>query len=429
VRLFFCESETSHFHFHYDQINYSRSALGDLSVAFQGDAIGFCYQDGRTEIINENAHVLVGNAPGTPLDIQKVAVCLEYLYSILGQGPCSLECVKNRKVIDVTVGRGKWAAISADGHPKVGIDIPAADENIPALCLRALLALEFVQTNNWPAWVLPPFASRVAVVQVPDLIVPNAYAWFGQCSSCEQTLAYDAEWNPVAGSRSLQIHANKPLRPNMPAAVFVKFDDATMRDDSIKLSLTGRTPDGNTINIPVTMAPSHDHVYYYGFFSPVNTWSRNYGLQLKIVGTRSFQKNDILSGLLPGQIDGNPGTLATPDPSSGLALVFSNYEPGADKAHHIEIGNPALYAPIVLLPPDKLEGTAGNNSFSRLRKSHPGGNAAASNGADPQELEWSSGMRRLLESVGLQRQSREVNPLYYSRQIDDVDDADDEHEP
>ena len=59
--------------------------------------------------------------------------------------------------------------------------------------------------------------------------------------------------------------------------------------------------------------------------------------------------------------------------------------------------------------------------------------AAASDGADPEELERyarvASGMRRLLESVGIQRQSREVNPLDYSRQIDDVDDADEEHEP
>ncbi len=267
---------------------------------------------------------------------------------------------------EVTIGKGLSASVSTNGTPKIGIDAPATDQDIPGICLKALVSLEFVQTRNWPDWIFPPFISQAAVVQAPSQIVPDGYADFhNSLKPCQWMTAYDARWIASGNGRTLQINVNKPLSPKMVANIFLKFDNKTMRD--VTLTLTGRKPDGNRASIHVSMVSSSDHLYYYGSFQPENTWSTNYGLKLETQGVRSWQ-NNVLKALVGDGIDSNPLTIASIDGSNSWALAFLNVEAGIDENHQIEIGTLSLYAPIASLAPDELDSIQSNNSFSTAKK-------------------------------------------------------------
>jgi len=64
--------------------------------------------------------------------VQKIAIWLEYFYRLFGCPPYTLEYVKAGRLVEVTIGKGPSTSFPADGAPKIGIDAPATDQDIPA---------------------------------------------------------------------------------------------------------------------------------------------------------------------------------------------------------------------------------------------------------------------------------------------------------
>jgi len=363
---YLCESLTTHFRLRYIFDPAAITPHGDETVRYVGEVIGHCYANGSVDILQDNVLLAVGNLPTTPLFVQKIAIWLEYFYRLFGCPPYTLEYVKAGKLVEVTIGKGPSISFPADGTPKIGIDAPATDQDIPGVCLKALLSLEFVKTGTWPEWILPPFVSQAAVVQVPALIAPDGYADFhNSYKPCEWMIVYDAQWIASSNGRKLKIDVNKPLNPKMVAYVFLKFDNKAMR--VVSLTLTGPKPDGTEAGTQVSMASSSDPLYNYGTFQPENTWSSNYWLKLEVQAVRSWQ-NNVLKALIGDGIDSNPLTIASVDGSNVGSLAFLNVETGVDENHKIEIGTQDLYEPVQLLVPDEFDTNLDNNSFSTAFK-------------------------------------------------------------
>jgi hypothetical protein len=360
----FCEAQTAHYSFKYDQVEYKYSTPDTATIQFGGEDIGCCYADGRLEIIKNNTHVLVGSKTGMPLIVQKIAVWMEYFYDLFSQGSYTLQCAHSARLIEVTIGRGTSAQITPGGTPKIGIDVPAADQDLPGVCLKRLLALEFAQTNNYPEWIFPAFVSRASIVQLPAPVTPDGYADFHvSVKPCEWIKVYDAQWRQVSSYRRLSPDINKPLNTKMAAAVFIQFDK-TMLDNSIQLTVVGFPKGFKTIGIPVSMLPSQDHLYYYGFFQPANPRDIAYSQKLLIQATRSWS-NPVLRALLGDGMDANPESIPQVDTTNIQTLSFEGVDAGSDRNHEFNIGTQASYAPIAILIPDDKEN---NNSFSAATK-------------------------------------------------------------
>ncbi len=206
-----CETQTTHFRLRYYGYPHSKQIPDGLdpnttylkphnneTIQFAGETIGFCYAYGSTVIIQNGALILVNSDQKTPLYVEKIVVWLEYFYHLLGHEPHSLDCVKTGKMIEITIGDFQAAVIAAYDTLKVGIDAPAADDDMPGICLKALFLLEFAQTTGiWPQWIFPPYVSQLTVVQTraKSIPVPDGYADFhSSLKPCEYMIAYDAQW-------------------------------------------------------------------------------------------------------------------------------------------------------------------------------------------------------------------------------------------
>jgi hypothetical protein len=368
-----CETHTTHFRLRYygypcpkqipdglDPYTTDPAPRSDQSIQFAGETIGHCRHDGSTDIVWNGASIMVGTEPRTPLSIQKLAVWLEYFCHLLGSAPYALECIKDGKLIEITVGDGFNVQAGYSQPHKIGIDASASDQDLPALCLKMLFSLEVARSNGLPEWVFPAFVSRVAIVQTPvTTTMPVGFADFGGAfKTCEATTVYQAGWMPWGSSRTLQVDVRKPLNPLLPAHVFVEFAGKAMNDRSISLTLNGKST-----SIPVALKPSADHQYYFGTFKPTNTWTADYTLDLVIQGTRSWPAN-VLKVLLGDNLDSTPGTIAALDPTPPGPFAFTNYEAGNDGNHHIEVGPQSHYARLAMLTPDRLEAPEPNDSFA-----------------------------------------------------------------
>lgn len=370
-----CETQTTHFRLRYYGYPCSKQipdvldpyitftpARSDQAIQFAGETIGHCRHDGSTEIVWNGASITVGSEARTPLSIQKLTVWFEYLFRLLGAGPYSLACLKNDPLIEVTVGDGFNVKVGVSPLLQIGVNLPALDEELPALCLQALLALEKARVGSLPEWVFPAFVSRVAVIQPPGTATaPVAFANFGTTyKACEAVTVYQAGWKAEDDSRSLQVDVRKPINPLLPAYLFVEFAGKPMLDASLQLSLRGQTPDGKHTILPVALQPSADRQYYWSIVQPVNTWTADYTLNLAIQGARAWSA-PVLQALLGDSLDSSPGTVAALDTGTAGRLAFTGCEVGEDVNHRIEVGPQSRYARVATLTPDALES---NNSFA-----------------------------------------------------------------
>lgn len=373
-----CETQTTHLRLRYygypsakqipdglDPYTMQVGARCDEAILFGSETIGHCFQDGRTDIVHDGATIVVGTEPRTPRSIQKIAVWFEYLCALLGSAPCALECLAGGERIEITLGDGFGVQGGASQSPRIGIDAPAADQDLPGLCLKALLALELARTGRLPEWVFPSFVSRVAIVQTPMTAQPPVgFADFGESfKACETTTVYQAQWEPTASGRLLQVDVRKPLNPSRPACVFVEFSNKDMVEANSSLVLSGQSPDGKKLRIAVPLAPSSDHRYFHGTFQPTNAWAADYTLGMTIQGTRAWPA-DVLRVLLGDRLDAYPATVASLDPGRAGPLAFTQYDSGGDACHRIEVGPQARYAPLASLTPDALETPVPNDSFA-----------------------------------------------------------------
>jgi hypothetical protein len=361
-----CQSHTTNCLINYDQA--ARALQADTTISYAGETVGYCHADGRMEIVVTNATIQVGNKPGTPVQVQKIAVWMEYFHQLLSTGSYALSWMMGGlQGIDLTLENGFMASISPEGVPCLTIDPATADADLPGVCLKALLMLEFAKTGSWPEWIFPTFLSQVGVVQVPSMVTPDGFEnFYSSYKQCECLRVYDADWSTLPNSRQLQIAETKPCNPNLTGVVFMQFDKP-VQANSVQLRLTGQTPDGKSANIPVVVTPSPDGSYYYGSFQPVNSWGSNYGLQLQVQANRSWS-NGVLRTLVGDGMDANPATIASVDPHSAQKLAFRYADAGSDLNHTILIGQPGLYARINSLAPDQFDQAAGNNSFSTATK-------------------------------------------------------------
>ncbi len=373
-----CETQTTHLRLRYygypgpqqipdglDPYTTDGAQRADQVVQFDGETLGHCRQSGQTEIVLNGSTVVVGTDARTPLSIQRVAVCFEYFCALLASGPLALECLKDGQRIEITLGEGFSVQALPSQTPTIGIDFPAAQAALPALCLKALLALEVARKGRLPDWVLPGFVARVAVVQTTVATPsPIGFADFGAAiKPCEAALVYQAQWKAAHGGRSLQVDVRKSLNPALPACVFIELANRSMVDASVELELSGRSPDGVAVRIPVTLGSSADRQFFHGTFQTKNSWAADYTIGLAFKGKRSWPSK-VLTALLGDTFDANPATLACLNPTSSGPLATTGYESGADANHQVEVGPLSRFATVARLTPDVLDNTTPNNSFA-----------------------------------------------------------------
>ncbi len=377
-----CETSTTHLRLRYygyrsarqipDGLDPSTTDVtprADHVVQFDGETLGRCCQDGRTEIVSKGSTVVVGSEARTPLSIQKVAVCFEYFCALLASGPLALECLKAGQRIEITLGDGFRVQALPSQTPSIGIDFPAAEADLPALCLKALLALEVARTGQLPEWVLPSFVSRVAIVQTAVAApLPAGFADFGTAlKACEAALVYQAQWKVARGGRNLQVDVKKPLNPALPACVFVELANPSLVDASVELVLSGLSPDGRAVRIPVTLTPSADRLFFHGSFRTKNSWTADYTLGLAFQGKRAWPSK-VLKALLGDSLDADPATVASLNPTRSGPVATIGYESGADACHQVEVGPLSRFAPVASLTPDVLEKPTPNNGFANATR-------------------------------------------------------------
>ncbi|MEN6622325.1 MAG: hypothetical protein ABFD50_12325, partial [Smithella sp.] len=360
-KYYLCEAKTLHFHLHYVYDPNEAIPHADETIQFNGEIIGHCHANGDAEIFLDNKFSTVGNLPSVPLTIHRIAVWLEYFYSLFSRDPYLTRHVRAQKMAEIVIGKGKFSSASNDGIPTIGIDFPATAEETAGVCLKTLLMLDLIQYSNWPEWIFPAFVSQVTLVQTPALVFPGEYAdYSGILRPCQLMTGYDAIWNTSGNRRVLQININKSLHPQMLTNVFVRFNEKSMKD--IVLIVSGLTNQGATVETHVQMQSSPDHLYYYGSFQRQNSWRDYVSLKLKIKATRSWQSN-VLKTLIGDVMDSNPVTIASVDESKA-ALSFLNIETGMDEKHTFTMGPASKYAFVASLPPDELDRVQSNNTFT-----------------------------------------------------------------
>lgn len=361
-KYYMCEAKTAHFRLRYAYNPNEPISHADETVQFNGEIIGHCHANGDAEIFLENKFSTVGNLPSVPLTIHRIAVWLEYFYSLCSGAPYLTRHVMAQKMAVIVIGKGKFGTASNNSIPTIGIDFPATAEETAGICLKTLLTLDLIQYGSWPEWIFPAFVSRTTLVQTPTLVFPGEYADFsGILRPCQWMTAYDAIWNTTSGNRRLlQIDINKSLHPQMTTNVFVMFNENSMKD--IILTVSGQTNQGTTVEIQIQMQSSPDHLYYYGSFQKQNSWRDYVSLKLKIKGTRAWQSN-VLKTLIGDVMDSNPATVASVDDSKA-ALSFLNIETGMDEKHTFTMGPSSKYSFVASLPPDELDRVQSNNTFT-----------------------------------------------------------------
>ncbi|MDR3576922.1 MAG: tetratricopeptide repeat protein [Anaerolineaceae bacterium] len=365
----YCETQTNNFAVQYDQVSTKHGVAGDAAITFGGESIGGCYQDGRMEIMANNAAILVGNKVGTPTALQKILVWLEYYINLFGQDPYRLKCASSGTPIEVLLGNEAPIA-DPDFNAYFHLNMPtfASDQDTPGMCLMALFSLEFGQYGSVPEWVFPAYASQVSAVQTPSQMTPDGFADFNlSLRPCEWLVLYGDEVVTSTPNRRLDISPNNPLNVHLPAAIFIRFGDKSMVDSSIKLSLTGQTPDGKTSSIQVAMTAAADHSYYYGWFQPFSQWNIGYALNLQIQGSRAWQSS-VLKTLLGDAIDANPLTLPSLNWNNSMAVQLNYAEAGADCSRRIMVAAQSAFAAAANLPPDAFDSPQNNNSFAVASK-------------------------------------------------------------
>ncbi len=250
------------------------------------------------------------------------------------------------------------AAVNGSGTSEysqvIGIGIPSgktrvADPDSPEICRP------------------PSYVHQVAVMRGPAGLEPIGYARFESDPSRynQPHIIYDARWEK-SGPHKMKLirEQNARFKPGRTGYVFVRFGNeleeggVKMAEGSVILNLNGKKPDGSLIEFPVELSARTDGLpegtYYWGSFDLEDNRQANYKLTIAISGRDAFERYPLRkpSGY---EIDSDPSTEAYPLLNLPPYYPFTNYTPGTDRSHVLEIGTIAITLPVDSLP--------GNNDF------------------------------------------------------------------
>ena len=196
----------------------------------------------------------------------------------------------------------------------------------------------------------PPYVERVVVVKAGPGLKPVKFAKFDasfyseECAGAQ--VAYDAEWKiKNKTEREIFIDNKFSLLPDHEAYIFIIFGPSigplksrVMDENTLKLNLHGMDPNNDYIDIPITLDHGYDDEmgdYYWGSFNPSNQWENKYSLTMEIYGrdasphfSKRFPSGD--------EIASDPATIAQVNTEDSF-YSFTNYIPGIDRNHKIEI--------------------------------------------------------------------------------------------